>query len=291
MERTLSRTRRPPLPDPHPLNRTHVSLPFAAAAWPTVGSLHAQSALAALGATDRSEAALWAAATILGIALAITLWAFLRQRSLRRSLAGQTALLAEQRALLQALYDNIPTAMTVLERSGADFRLISLNRQAGSLYQIEPAEAAGRLLGERSLPPFAAEHFQAMTRNWPEEGRIRHDEVRFEGNRRILAVTLVPLTSANRGPARMCILAEDITTRRQMDEEIAQTRKLRAVGELVGGIAHEFNNLLTFACWWRSLPLGDFLTYRGRFAGVIDAGVASSFLLKLTHFRSPDDSI
>jgi signal transduction histidine kinase len=30
-----------------------------------------------------------------------------------------------------------------------------------------------------------------------------------------------------------------------MDEELAQSRRLRAVGEMVGGIAHEFNNLLT----------------------------------------------
>jgi signal transduction histidine kinase len=32
---------------------------------------------------------------------------------------------------------------------------------------------------------------------------------------------------------------------RRMDSELAQGRRLRAVGEMVGGIAHEFNNLLT----------------------------------------------
>ena len=32
---------------------------------------------------------------------------------------------------------------------------------------------------------------------------------------------------------------------RRMDAELAQGRRLRAVGEMVGGIAHEFNNLLT----------------------------------------------
>jgi PAS domain S-box-containing protein len=181
----------------------------------------------------------------LGLALAITLWAFFRQRSLRRSLARQTAQLAEQRALLQALYDNIPTAMTVLEREGEDARMISVNRQAGSLYALEPATAAGQLLSQLALNDSATRHFREVVRQWPAAGKIRHDEVRFEGNRRILAITLVPLTTAKHGPPRLCVLAEDITTRRQMDEEIAQTRKLRAVGELVGGIAHEFNNLLT----------------------------------------------
>jgi signal transduction histidine kinase/ActR/RegA family two-component response regulator len=53
------------------------------------------------------------------------------------------------------------------------------------------------------------------------------------------------MTPDTTGHTRLCVLAEDITQRRNLDEEIAQSRKLRAVGELVGGIAHEFNNLLT----------------------------------------------
>jgi two-component system cell cycle sensor histidine kinase/response regulator CckA len=56
---------------------------------------------------------------------------------------------------------------------------------------------------------------------------------------------LVPLPPGPAGNARVCVLVEDVSERRQLDEEVAQGRKLRAVGELVGGIAHEFNNLLT----------------------------------------------
>jgi signal transduction histidine kinase/CheY-like chemotaxis protein len=58
-------------------------------------------------------------------------------------------------------------------------------------------------------------------------------------------ITLVPLAAGPAGEARLCLLAEDITERRSLDDEVAQSRKMRAVGELVGGIAHEFNNLLT----------------------------------------------
>ncbi len=51
---------------------------------------------------------------------------------------------------------------------------------------------------------------------------------------------------ATKRPCRwICVLVEDITERKQQDAEVARSRKLRAVGELVGGIAHEFNNLLT----------------------------------------------
>ena len=37
----------------------------------------------------------------------------------------------------------------------------------------------------------------------------------------------------------------DITDRKQADEHVLQARKLDAIGQLAGGIAHEFNNVLT----------------------------------------------
>ena len=46
-------------------------------------------------------------------------------------------------------------------------------------------------------------------------------------------------------PVRMVGTYTDITDLKRIDEELQLTRRLRAIGELVGGIAHEFNNLLT----------------------------------------------
>ena len=46
-------------------------------------------------------------------------------------------------------------------------------------------------------------------------------------------------------PLRMVGSYTDITALKQIDDELQLTRRLRAIGELVGGIAHEFNNLLT----------------------------------------------
>ncbi len=46
-------------------------------------------------------------------------------------------------------------------------------------------------------------------------------------------------------PVRMVGSCTDITDLKRLDEELQLSRRLRAIGELVGGIAHEFNNLLT----------------------------------------------
>ncbi len=49
----------------------------------------------------------------------------------------------------------------------------------------------------------------------------------------------------------------DITTRRQLEAEIARASKLEAVGILAGGIAHDFNNILTVVLGNITLVEGD----------------------------------
>jgi two-component system cell cycle sensor histidine kinase/response regulator CckA len=53
-------------------------------------------------------------------------------------------------------------------------------------------------------------------------------------------------------PAIIAIL-RDITARKRMEEELLKARRLEAVGMLAGGIAHEFNNVLTGVIGYLSL--------------------------------------
>ncbi|HLZ08761.1 MAG TPA: response regulator [Chloroflexota bacterium] len=83
-------------------------------------------------------------------------------------------------------------------------------------------------------------------------------------------------------------ILSDITERKQLEEQLLQTQKMDAVGKLAGGIAHEFNNLLTVINGYAEM-LRDRLppsTFSYDAAGkILDAGeVAASLTSQLLAF-------
>jgi two-component system cell cycle sensor histidine kinase/response regulator CckA len=181
----------------------------------------------------------------LGIGLLATLVAFWRQRTLRRRIVRQAAELARQEQLLRALHDSVPQAMCVFEATARGAEVISLNRPAEQLLRVTNEQARGCRWEDLPLDAEWRETIQRLldARSLA-DGTVRQ-ELKIASTRQTIAFTVVTLTGADGGAARFCLVCDDVTERRQLDDELAQTRKLRAIGELVGGIAHEFNNLLT----------------------------------------------
>ena len=90
------------------------------------------------------------------------------------------------------------------------------------------------------------------------------------------------LRTENQRAAGIEVIAEDVTERRVLEEQLRQAQKIEAVGQLAGGMAHEFNNYLGIVLGYSDLLLEEAGTTEGLRRNVAEIKAATQRAASVT---------
>ncbi|WGD54369.1 ATP-binding protein [Bradyrhizobium sp. CB1650] len=174
-----------------------------------------------------------------------------RQKRLAAAqMAGEAAAhraLAESERQTQAV---IATAFDAFVQTDENGIVVSWSPQAEALSGWTRAEAIGRDVVDLVVAEPLRDAFrQRMTRRLPELSETPNG-IRFEASlihRNGDQILIEASSTALRRSEGYVVntFVKDVTQKRAAEEQLIQAQKMEAVGQLTGGIAHEFNNMLT----------------------------------------------
>jgi PAS domain S-box-containing protein len=143
---------------------------------------------------------------------------------------------------LEALIATCPLAIVYLDRSG---KVQKWNAAAERMFGWGAGEVLGRPLPTLSTK-VRSEFEDMLNQEKAGKGNISIDTTRLHKNGQLIDVTLwaSPRFDASGEFAGSIGILADVTERKQVEEQLRQYQRLQAVGQLTGGVAHEFNNLL-----------------------------------------------
>ncbi len=141
--------------------------------------------------------------------------------------------------LLSSIFESSPNMIICLDSTG---KVQMANPITERIFHIPISSITGKDFSSLS-PRMAsyAEIIQGVQKEFTPQ--FLHGETFSEDSKRLFDVSIYPLMNPMLGGA--VFTAVDITEKKSMEIQLIHAQKMETIGELAGGVAHDFNNILT----------------------------------------------
>jgi PAS domain S-box-containing protein len=154
--------------------------------------------------------------------------------------------LRESEERFRRIFEEAPIGIQIVTVTG---EIVRPNRTFCEFLGYEPEELIGKSYAVLNHPDEVGETLRHATRllldpnisNFQTEKRYLHKDGRVMWGK----LTGVAIRDAEGKPIYGLAMVEDLSTRRELEDQLRHAQKMEAVGQLAAGIAHEFNNLIT----------------------------------------------
>jgi PAS domain S-box-containing protein len=153
--------------------------------------------------------------------------------------------LRREREFARRLMDSLPDLVFVLDR---ELRYTFASPSLKQVLGYEPEELICSRLGDSADPedcPALLAMCRELIAGRGAQGTIEYRSRHKNGEWRLMRTTVRPVVDTEGRIEGVIASARDITEQRHVEQQLVQSERLAAMGQMIAGVAHELNNPLT----------------------------------------------